>query len=122
MLDESTTVYQTVHLCLSHVAQVRVQKSTELKSLGSLPAYDAAVEGRTPLKRHSRRRAEPLVQRRTSRAVRIVELVSHASRGLQVVGVPMAGPALPGRLFACIYLQRAIARLNRSIIPWSPRR
>jgi len=55
VLDESTADRYTVYLCLGHMAQIRIQGVAELAALGELLALDGSAEGRTSLKRQSRR-------------------------------------------------------------------
>ena len=116
MLDESTADCHTVYLCLGRMAQVRVQRVALLQAFLSLLVRDGAAEGRTRLQGDPRRSAQALLPCWAQRAVSVDQFVGHASCRLDVVGSPGAVAALAGRFIVSAGLQRAVSRLDRSIV------
>jgi hypothetical protein len=116
MLDESRAVCRTVYLCLSDMAQVRVQGVILFQALLGLLILDVAAEGRTCSQRDPRRSAEALLLCWASRAVVVGQFIDHVPHRLGIIGRPVAAAALAGRFIVSTGLQRATARLNGSII------
>jgi hypothetical protein len=77
---------------------------------------NAPAEGRTRLQGDRRRSAQALLPCWAQRAVIVDQFVGHASCRLDVFGSPGAVAALAGRFILSAGLQRAVSRLDRSIV------